>query len=113
LHPRLKGTKIDEEIQDLRAAVTQSKRIKESVVNFQTITLVLILNLNEVKLYKNKQIAEENKTKLLLRLLITLKTYLGKAKDTQAKIISRLTTSSSTTMHNKQLHKSRRSNNAC
>jgi 3-methyladenine DNA glycosylase AlkC len=48
----------------LRAAVTQSKRIKaESVVNFQTITLIL-KNLNDlVKLYKNKQIAEENKTK--------------------------------------------------
>lgn len=64
VHPSLKGSKIEEEISDLRKAVEQAKINKnKSVVNLNTITSSeYIKNLTDlVKLYKNKQIADKAK----------------------------------------------------
>ena len=89
IHPKLKGTKIDEEIQDERKAVKVAKQNKlNSVVNFQTITSsTYIKNLNDlVKLYKNKQIAEANKTKATKTFSEGFKNvFTSKAKTTSAK----------------------------
>ena len=89
IHPKLKGTKIDEEIQDERKAVKVAKQNKlNSVVNFQTITSsTYTKNLNDlVKLYKNKQIAEANKTKATKTFSEGFKNvFTSKAKTTSAK----------------------------
>ena len=89
IHPKLKGTKIDEEIQDERKAVKVAKQNKlNSVVNFQTITSsTYTKNLNDlVKLYKNKQIAEANKTKATKTFSEGFKNvFTSKAKTTNAK----------------------------